>query len=243
VAVWRADGTLVDLGTPDWRDYSHSYTYGLNDATAEHGVQVVGTSYLQETEADGEFHTYSEGWVWTDGEGFRRLPHLSDDPGGTKAFDINDDGYVVGTSALDGVLHAVRWTPEGKVEDLGILDGQNAVAQSINARGDVVGTSGHDAFIWTEGGGIRRLADLGYNGSAIKITDEGMVLGSVETEPEHQTPVVWTSDGKLFDLGQMVDRKTFVADTPFAIHGSRVLLYGYDREGSGVALQELPTLP
>lgn len=242
-ALWRADGTHVDLGKPDWRAYSHTYTYGLNDATAEHGVQVVGTSYLQHKEADGEFHTYNEGWVWTDGEGFRRLPHLSDDKRATKALDINDAGYVVGTSALDGVLHAVRWTPQGEIQDLGILDGQNAVGQSINARGDVVGISGHDAFIWTEDGGIRRLADLGYNGSAIKITDEGMVLGSVETEPEFSTPAVWTSDGKLYDLGTMVDRKAFVADTPFAIHGSSVLLYGYRGGESGVAQLELPTLP
>ncbi|GGU31192.1 S8 family serine peptidase [Nocardioides albus] len=241
-ALWRADGTHVDLGTPDWRNYSHTYTYGLNDATEDHGVQVVGTSYLKEKDAGGAFRTYSEGWVWTDGEGFRRLPHLSEDPGGTRAFDINDAGYVVGTSALDGVLHAVRWTPQGEVEDLGILAGQNAVAQSINARGDVVGISGDDAFIWTKDGGIRRLADLGYNGSAIKITDEGLVLGSVETEPEYATPAVWTVDGKLYDLGQTVDRKTFVADTPFAIHGSRVLLYGYDADGSGVALLKLPTL-
>ncbi|MEI7056920.1 S8 family serine peptidase [Nocardioides sp. CCNWLW239] len=241
-ALWRADGTLVDLGEPDWRNYSETYTYGLNDATEEHGVQVVGTSFLRQKEEDGAFHTYSEGWVWTDGAGFRRLPHLSDDPGGTRAFDINDAGYVVGTSALNGVLHAVRWTPEGKIEDLGILDGQNAVGQSINARGDVVGVSGHDAFIWTEDEGIRRLADLGYNGSAIKITDEGLVLGSVETQPEAQTPVVWTPEGKLYDLGQMVDRKTFVGETPFAIHGSRVLVYGYDADGSRVKLLKLPTL-
>jgi len=243
-ALWRADGTLVDLGVPDARDYGATYGFGLNDATADHGVQVVGTSILDEM-VDGTQRRHADPWVWTDGSGFRMLPHLTDDPSGTKALAINDAGYAVGTSlGDDGIPHAVRWTPDGEIEDLGTLPRMwDGVAQGINAAGDVVGYSGDDAFIWTEKDGMRRLPDLGFDGSAMQITDEGMVLGLAQTTPEDQTPVVWDARGRLFDVARMVDQRAISAVDAWAIHGSRVLVYGYMGSGSGVALLDLPKLP
>ncbi|GAA1730082.1 hypothetical protein GCM10009809_27020 [Isoptericola hypogeus] len=242
-ALWRADGTLVDLGVPDARDYDQTYTYGLNDATDAHGVQVVGASMLRVVE-DGAQRQFSDAWVWTDGEGFRMLPHLSDDVRATQALAINDAGYVIGGSLLDGVLHAVRWTPDGQIEDLGILPGMgDSVAQGINADGDVVGRSGHQAFVWTAEEGMRGLPHLGFAGTAQAITDEGLVLGTALTTAEDATPVVWDTDGRLFDVAQMMDRRRFAAVTPLAIHGSRVLVYGYTSPASGVALLDLPELP
>ncbi|MGW8568611.1 S8 family serine peptidase [Isoptericola sp. NPDC055881] len=242
-ALWRADGTLVDLGVPGTRDYDSTYAFALNDATDTHGVQVVGTS-VQDVMVDGKAHRYADPWVWTDGAGFRMLPHLGDDPSGTKALAINDAGFVVGTSVLDGMAHAVRWTPAGQVEDLGLLPRMgDAVAQGINAAGVVVGRSGDDAFVWTAKDGMRRLPDLGFDGTATAITDEGLVLGSAQPTPEDTTPVVWDADGKLFDVGHMVDQRTFFPSDSFAVHGSRVLVYGYVPTGSGVALLDLPELP
>ncbi|MGF0118127.1 S8 family serine peptidase [Promicromonospora sp. Marseille-Q5078] len=242
--LWRADGARVGLGVPEARDYGQTYAYDLNDATDAHGVQVVGTS-LQDVVEDGATRRHSDPWVWTDGEGFRMLPHLGDDPSATKALAINDAGYVVGTSlGDDGIPHAVRWTPDGEVQDLGVLPRMwDAVAQGINAAGDVVGRSGHDAFVWTADGGMRRLPDLGFDGTAYKITDEGLVLGSAQPTPDDVTPVVWDADGKLFDVGRMVDQQVIYPTDPFAINGSTVLVYGYMGSGGGVALLDLPALP
>ncbi|PFG41571.1 subtilase family protein [Isoptericola jiangsuensis] len=239
-SLWEPDGTRVALGAPDWRPYESTYVYGVNDATDEHPEQVVGLSYLRER-VDGVWHTYSDPWVWTREAGFRALPHLSADPGGTRVTAVNDAGWAVGTSALDGVLHAVRWSPAGEVEDLGLLPGMlDAVATSINAGGDVVGTSGDDAFLWTADDGMRRLPDLGYNGTATAITDEGLVIGAAESEPDYETPVVWDATGRLFDLQAMAGSHTILALQAFAAHGDRVLVYGYTVQSSGVAVLRLP---
>jgi uncharacterized membrane protein len=244
-ALWRADGTFVDLGYPDARDYDATYVYGLNDVTDEHAVQVVGLSRLDER-VDGVTRQYVEAWVWTDGVGYRMLPHLSDDLRATTAVAVNDEGWVVGSSLVDGVQHAVRWSPEGEIEDLGMLPGKaGATAQAINARGDVVGSSGDDAFLWTAEGGMQRLPDLGFDGSGLKITDEGWVLGEVESTPEYSTPAVWDPLGRLYDVAHMVDPATMQPTVPMAIHGSKVLVYGYtvSGSGSGVTLLGLPELP
>jgi probable HAF family extracellular repeat protein len=241
--LWRPDGTLVELGAPDGADYRGSYAYGLNDATQEHGVQVAGMSVRTE-QVDGVSRQVTDAWVWTDGSGFRILPHLTGDGRATTAVAINDAGWVVGSSLTDGVRHAVRWSPDGEIEDLGVLPGMfDSSAQAVNAAGDVVGISGDDAFVWTAEDGMRRLPDLGFDGTVTAITDEGWVLGDAQLAPEVATPVVWDPQGRLYDVGRMADGSDVLPAQSLAMHGSEVLVYGFRPSGSGVVLLDLPSLP
>jgi probable HAF family extracellular repeat protein len=65
-------------------------------------------------------------------------------PFGNTALEINNQGQVVGLSALPGdtTFHAFLWTSETGMQDLGTLPGDVASgAFGINDRGDVVGLS------------------------------------------------------------------------------------------------------
>jgi len=80
-------------------------------------------------------------------------------PFGNTAIYINNEGQVVGVSALPGdtTFHAFLWTRETGMQDLGTLPGDVAsVAVGMNDRGQVVGlsldASGNPrAFLWENG--------------------------------------------------------------------------------------------
>ena len=238
--VWEPDGTLTSIGTPDWRAYTQVRAVGINDAG-----QVVGDAVAYTRDSNGVGHLYDEAWLWTAADGFRRLPHLSDDPTETLALAINDAGYVVGSSKTNGTKHAVMWHPDGTIEDLGALPGMTgSEATAISQNGTVVGTSGDDAFVWTRSGGMHRLADYGFDGSAVKVTADGWVLGSAEVQPEDSDPVVWDPQGRVYDLNRMVDPATIYATIPMTINDlHQVVMYGYVGSGSGLVMMQLPSLP
>jgi probable HAF family extracellular repeat protein len=79
--------------------------------------------------------------------------------GGNIAYDINDQGQVVGNSDLPGdtTFHAFLWTKRTGMQDLGTLSGDVAsVSISINDAGSVVGASADAsfnprAFLWEKG--------------------------------------------------------------------------------------------
>ncbi|MGC5165661.1 S8 family serine peptidase [Luteimicrobium sp. DT211] len=237
VGLWRPDGTRVQVGRPDWRAYTAARAFGLNDK----GV-VVGDARASIKESDGLTHSYIEGWTWTEERGFTRLADLDGDPSATTPFAVDDDGYVVGVSLVAHAKHAVLWHPDGSAEDLGTLPGQQtSMATAISADGTVVGTSGDDAFVWTRAGGMKRLPDYGFNGTATKVTDDGWVLGSAELEPDVSVPVVWDPQGRIYDLSRMIDPATLSAVEPMGINNRhQVLVYGYVGSGSGMALVQLP---
>ncbi len=79
--------------------------------------------------------------------------------GGNIAYDINNQGQVVGNSDLQGdtTFHAFLWTRRTGMQDLGTLSGDVAsVSLSINDAGSVIGASldssfNPRAFLWEKG--------------------------------------------------------------------------------------------
>ncbi|MBV9302873.1 MAG: hypothetical protein JOY62_04570 [Acidobacteriaceae bacterium] len=87
-------------------------------------------------------------------------------PSGNIPLDINNEGQVVGASALsdETTIHAFFWQ-SGKMHDLGTLDGDIAsVALGINDAGDVVGSSmdasGNSRAFLRKNAKMTALADL-----------------------------------------------------------------------------------
>ncbi|MBM0256160.1 S8 family serine peptidase [Micromonospora sp. 4G55] len=235
--TWHPDGTPEFLGVPDWRPYTSARSFALND----HGT-VVGNATVIQREADGRQQLYNDPFVWTATDGFRRLPHLGPNPSDTEPLAINDDGYVVGHSMVDGVSHVALWHPDGTVEDLGSLPGmRGGTAMAINADGVVVGESGDDAFVWTRTGGMRRLPDFGFDATATKVTSDGWIVGTAEVLPDDERPVVWDPQGRIYNLNDMVGQDVMYALLPMGINDShQVVLYGYVGAASGNALIRLP---
>ncbi|WP_159600323.1 S8 family serine peptidase [Agromyces humi] len=227
-SMWDADGSLTELGVPDWRSYPSGYATAVNDEG-----MITGFAELTEQDADGVWHAYSDAFARTPDGIFRKLDHLSTSTSGTQPRAINDAGTIVGQSLDDEYApRAVRWdAATGAVSDLGTLPGQwSAVALDVNATGTVVGVSGDDAFVWSEAGGMTRLADYGYDAAAEKVSDDGWVLGSVELAPYFPVSAMWDPQGRLWDLSGMVPVKAgdwFMATYGFDLNNRhQLMVYG-----------------
>ena len=76
----------------------------------------------------------------------------------TVARSINDNGQIAGGSMTPaGDIHAVVWTRNGRIHDLGALDGTSSGAEAINNSGEVVGTYGSQCQ--SAGRGLTSLGD------------------------------------------------------------------------------------
>jgi len=145
---------------------------------------------------------------------------------------ISDQGVVIGgsdTALLDPNcvfppncldLHAFRWR-EGTITDLGTLPGgNNSLAYSINARGQIVGLAENGTFdffanspvtraaLW-QNGHVADLGDFGgRNGFANAINNRGQVAGGVQNAVNdpffgNQVRAFLWEKGVLQDLGTL----------------------------------------
>jgi uncharacterized membrane protein len=242
---WSADGSLTVLGVPDWRPYEGGYATAVNDE----GI-VAGFAHLLQQDAEGVWHSYGEGFTRTPDGHFGKLEHLSAIESETQPRSINAAGTIVGNSlAADGAPHAVAWdAATGSVRELGTLPGQSwGMAMDVNAGGAVVGSSGDDAFVWSEAGGMKRLADYGYDATAEKVTDDGWVLGTVELEPYFPVAAMWDPQGRLWDLSGMVpveDGGWFLPTYVFDINNEhQLMLYGEGGAGSAESSSVMLSIP
>ncbi len=136
--------------------------------------------------------------------------------GGSIAYDINDQGTIVGTSSDRSVLHATTWDSAGTGSFLGAADEyDSSVANAINNNGLIVGYSelGSNGFrtatSW-DGGRINDLgADMRASGStfASGLNDNGTIVGGGAINPGFGKGWVWTGStggqvaGTLYQLG------------------------------------------
>lgn len=146
-----------------------------------HGV-IVGVSNVENAFAHG---VHWSAW----GEISDLTPDLRNDY--TAAFDVNDDGQVVGAIAARAVL----WTGK-QVTYLGTLGGATSTAVGINSAGDIVGhatTSSGDshAFLW-RGGSMTDLGTLGgVRSNAYAINANSQVVGSALTANGELRATLW----------------------------------------------------
>ena len=173
-AIWRFGRLTALRGLPGGRN---ALSIGINNlgqivGWAENGVRDSTCATAT------AFQVYRfEAVKWEPNGEIEKLRPLKGD---TVAFSfgINDRGEAVGSSgtcATQGLppnvtgLHAVRWERDGSPTYLGTLgDAQNTKfnsANSINLRGEVVGTSQYKdgtvhSFLWTRATGMRDIGTL-----------------------------------------------------------------------------------
>ncbi len=142
-----------------------SVAEGVNNAG-----QVVG--YYQ---APSDYR--NRAFVWSASTGLRTL-------GYGVAHGISDHGVVVGhLDTTFPVVKPFRWTSATGVVRLPTLGGASAVAQDVNANGDIVGYSqassgvGLHAVMWKPDGRIVDLGQVGFDTVPTRIADSGIVAG------------------------------------------------------------------
>ena len=185
--LWR-DGEIEDLGTLPGGTFT--VATGVNDAG-----QVVGCG---RTWLSDEFPGSVRGFVWQDGTMTileAPVAQAADVVTTSCALAINDDGDVVGSAGWATVgstvatLHGVLWR-DGMPIDLGVLTGaQNSGEVSINAAGQIVGSSGRyepdlsvQAVRWT-GHHVQALGSIPGQrfSTAVAVNSRGTAVGQCAT--------------------------------------------------------------
>lgn len=164
---------------------------------------VVGRSTLKGKERR------MSAFVWTEDDGMQQLRGLTE-CGFSSAMAINDAGVIVGTSDTEcDERHAVMWSPNTLVWDLGTLGGTFSNASAINKHGQVVGRSGTEcgeshAFIWSKEEGMRDLGVLeGKLSGARGINSHAEVVGYATDEKGKVGAFMWTEKEGMFFLGYL----------------------------------------
>jgi len=180
---------ITDIGTFEGQDTTNITTYpqAINDSG-----QVVGYSNKLVFDSTVALHPF----IWGGGVMTDLIPYDTS-TGNSTAFDINNNGQVVGSfSTTSGPIppghsrtdHAYVWDEVNGIKDLGVLGGYFSAALGINNSGQVVGGTNVDggstrAFIWDETNEMQDL--LGVTSNAEAINDAGVVVGTASIEAIH----------------------------------------------------------
>lgn len=217
--LWQ-HGKMRDLGTLGGPE---SWANDVNDRG-----QIVGGAYTKTRDRDGE--PISHAFLWQRGK-MRDLGTL----GGPESVAtlISERGWVIGysdTKAVDPdseigspASHAFLWV-DGRMRDLGTLDGPNSGVAGINSRGQIVGWAEtkakaangdpiQHAFLW-ENGRMRDLGTLGGPTSGVAdINERGQIVGWADTKARDEDgfPIsrafLW-ANGKMHGIGPSTATRT-----------------------------------
>ncbi|MCC6907676.1 MAG: DUF3466 family protein [Phycisphaerales bacterium] len=189
--LWRADGTVVDLGTLSGED---SIGHSINDVG-----EVAGQSDLP----DSGYHAF----LWIDGQ-FTDLGDLGRQGSSTSA--INNSHQVVGGSFRDEgpAKRAFVWESSEMV-DLGTLpNGSQSEAEDINDGGVIAGYAIHSsslrhAVLW-EDRVIRSIHNpsIGGQSEAYAINESGQVVGFLDVDRrfEHTSGFLYEGSGPMVNV-------------------------------------------
>jgi len=176
VLLWTNKGGMSIFGSSFWNTYGN----GVSNTG-----QIVGESGRGIFGGDA---TYWKNGIATDLGGLPGIPPL----GSSAANGVNDLGQIVGLSStpIDGngqsFIHAVIWTQDGTISDLGTLSGDTASSASkINFSGVVIGSSGDNVTRSTIMGGQDSVFDVG----PLEVTGR---------------PFVWTAKSGMQDLNTLI---------------------------------------
>lgn len=153
-------------------------------------------------------------FVWYPGTGLSLLPLL---PGYSQgvAYAFDSAGNICGSAGVAAAglepLRAVRFRPNGTIDNLGTLGGLYSEALEMNRAGHIVGSAGTlpaavnwHAFLWREGLGMLDLAPALAETHATDVSDFDAVTGAVgPVQFTSSTPRAfrYTLAGGLVNLG------------------------------------------
>ena len=187
--IWQ-NGQMSDMGTLGGR--------GSGAAAIDDDGQVVG---LSDTDPTGLSHLRNP-FLWQNGQMVALKPTF-------QPACINNKGIIVGSievksDAPNVPSHACEWQ-NGEIIDLGTLPDQPtdmSVANSINDKGQVVGSSNWRAFLWQNG--VMTNLDVAVQGSdASAINNSGQVVGYVKVADDSRHAYLW-QNGQKIDLNSLL---------------------------------------
>lgn len=129
-----------------------------------------------------------EAYRWTASTGFQTLPA----PAGQTwayAYGINNAGQAIGVTG-GGV--PVLWDAQGTPQELAA-----DTVRAINDQGQVVGTKGSDAYVWTAAGGFVTFSGGGAYTVPVDINEHGRVVGYYAASDGSRDGFLWTAAGGL----------------------------------------------
>lgn len=232
---WTSNSGSVGLGNLS------GGTVSVARGVSGDGNIVVGYDGL------GSFGSTTRAFVWTSQTNMVQLAPLTD---GTysRADAITEDGkYIVGTSNTYDGYHAVLWSINGTVRDLGIMAGaigNYAVAVSADGR-TIIGSSqiangSYRPFMWEESTGYRDLGELniGKNTNAYGLSLDGKLVVGVSGSLSSGTAFIYSSNVmyNLYDILVSQKVKGIQNWTGLTVAGavSGDPINGYNIVGSGI---------
>jgi probable HAF family extracellular repeat protein len=201
------------LWTPDGSGGYHARDLGV---IAYNGLHSWGAGISNAGHVTGHAHNAARAlraFLWTPASPGDTAGTMQDlgTLGGTRSYGraVNSSGWVVGESyTADGYIRAFLWTPGTGM--ISLLPGSAySTAAAINEAGQIVGTNGARAFLWTPSapgattGTVRDLGTLptyqGTSSAGRGLNEQGMVVGTAKLGT-HDLGMIWTEEGGMRDL-------------------------------------------
>lgn len=212
----NADGSVIvgDSGNIAFRWTADGGIETLNGLTAQmsfaNGVSGDGSAVVGEI-IDGQYRAFL--WTTDNGGHVTYLGTLkSDNSGGSRASGISSNGlYVIGLASndIDSMSHAYRWSTEGGMQDLGVLEaGKSSSARAINSDGSVVvgvadTSAGAIAFRWTQQSNVMEsLSTLagGSSSTARALSADGSIIVGQSNIGAQDRGFVWTEQTQMITV-------------------------------------------